>query len=255
MNKIISVLMCSNKFDGEFRKSVSSILNQTFSDFEFIIIVNGVSNEIYNAVNAYCNDERIILARTSLKGLSVNLNVGLSYCQSDIICRMDADDVAYPKRLEILSQYMDEHPEIEVCGSGYNIIDENDVVLYDVIPIQSNRKIRRALYYKNPFCHPSVVFRRNIVEQVGGYSNYRFAQDYDLWLRLSDNKNILFANLPDKLIGYRSEGADARGAVKAYLIVADSYFHKLLRTGNLLYIVSSFIYVIKSIIKKIRVFR
>jgi glycosyltransferase involved in cell wall biosynthesis len=250
MSENISVLMCSNKFDDMFRKSVISILNQTFTDFEFVIVINNVSNETFVSLEQFCIDERIYLVRTSLIGLPVNLNVGLSYCTSKIICRMDADDISYPERLNVLWQYMLANPDIDVCGSAYDIIDETDSAIREVAPVQSNNEIRRALYYKNPFCHPSVMFRKNIVEHLGGYSNYKFAEDYDLWLRLSDSKNIIFSNLPDKLLGYRSIGGDARGAVRAYLSVADSYFHKSLRTGNPLYIVSLFIYVIKAIIKK-----
>ena len=251
-NTIISVLMCSNKFDDKFKKSVASILNQTLTHFEFIIVANCVTDEPYSAMKKFCAYSRIVLIRTSLKGLSVNLNIGLSYCKSDLICRMDADDIAYSERLERLWDYMEENPDVAVCGSAYDVIDESGEKLYDVIPVQSNREIRRALYYKNPFCHPSIILRRNIIDQYGGYSNYRFAQDYDLWLRLSDNKNIIFANIPQKLLGYRYMGAEARGAVAAYMFVADSYLHKSIRMANPIYMISSLIYIVKGLYIKIK---
>ena len=251
MSHCISVLMCSNKFDDKFQKSVNSILDQTFTDFEFIIVANGIANDTYRAMEYFCSDKRIILVRTTLKGLPVNLNVGLSYCKSKLVCRMDADDIAYVDRLETLFRYMEENPEVIVCGSAYDVIDELGNIINSVVPVQSNLDIRLALYYKNPFCHPSIIIRRTNIDQHGGYSNYRFAQDYELWLRLSDEKNIRFANLPKKLLGYRNTGAEARGAVKAYMLVADAYFHKLIRSGNPIYIFSTIIYLIKAIFKKI----
>jgi len=245
------VLMCSNKFDEYFRRAVCSVLEQSYSPIELIIVANSLSEEKLNAMRAFCVDKRIRLVNSTLTGLSANLNFGLEHCRSDLVCRMDADDISYSHRVETLKQFMDAHPEVGVCGSGYDVIDEDDGILYSRMLPESNRQIRRALYFKNPFCHPAVIFRRQWVVQLGGYSNYRFAQDFDLWLRLSDDEGFQFANVLAQLIGYRDQGADARGAVKAYLCVADAYLKKLTRSANPVYALSALIFFLKAIFKKI----
>ena len=242
--------MCSNKYDEYFKTAVTSILEQTFVNFEFIIVVNGLSEKIYKKMLVFCSDPRIFLIKTDFFGLASNLNIGIYHCSTDLICRMDADDVSYPDRLKKLYDFMVLNKSVSVCGSGYDVIDFRGDLIYTRSAVKTNIKIRRSLIYKNPFCHPSVIFRKKAVEKVGGYSNYMYAQDYDLWLRMSENKKCIFENIPHPLLGYRQNGSSARGNPIAYFNVSMSYIWKATRTLNPVYIFSSLLFFSKGVIAK-----
>lgn len=245
----ISVLLCTNLFDDYFKLAVDSILNQTISDYEIIVVANGVDDDVWNQIAAYCTDERYCLLRTHIRHLPFSLNLGLHHCSAPLVARMDADDVSRPDRLERQLEFMAVNKDITVCGTYYRLIDKSGRVVRSVkLPI-SDKNIRRKMYFNNPICHPSVMFRREDIISVGGYPGSLFAEDFDLWLLLCQNRKIKYANIPIELTDYRSISlGSARRSRRAYANVASAYLRNAIITKNILWLLGAFSYTIKAIV-------
>ncbi|MGY0159566.1 glycosyltransferase [Edwardsiella tarda] len=188
------------------KKSINSILAQSFIDFEFIIVNdNPYRDENMELLSEYsAKDSRIkIITNSENIGLTKSLNNAISMSSGNYIARMDADDIAIDKRFEIQVKFLDEHPDIDVCGSNVYVIDENDCILKKYIYPTTSAKIKTKLFFRDCICHPSVVFRRSFFYEVDGYSEYFLkAQDYDLWI-----KGVIlekgFFNIKEPLLYYR----------------------------------------------------
>lgn len=190
-------------YNGEkyIKETIESVLTQTFSDFEFIIIDDGSKDDTLNILNNF-NDNRIKILKQNHGGIVKALNMGIKESQGEYIVRIDADDMCMINRFEILSKYMDDHKNTVVCGSWSEMINENGEVVDELkyAPIQDN-DIRKYILLHNPFTHPSVIFRRSIFDKVGGYRKFTHNEDYELWTRmlmLGEGHNI-----SEKLIKYR----------------------------------------------------
>lgn len=203
----ITVLMAVHNGAEFLTQSVASILNQTLSDFEFIIINDGSTDGSADVVGAF-HDSRIILLTNSQRiGLTASLNRGLSRAKGVYIARMDADDVSLPRRLELQAAYLDAHPEVGVLGSAIRGLDANNSVGSIERPVaQSHAVIRWFQCYSSPFTHSAVMMRRDALLRVGGYNpEFQTAQDRDLWQRLDAVTRL--ANLPDVLLYLRRHEA------------------------------------------------
>ncbi|PYY25908.1 glycosyltransferase family 2 protein [Paenibacillus illinoisensis] len=197
----ISVIMPVYNNAPFVQESISSILRQTFADLELIIIddgsTDGSTGMIYNI-----NDERVkkIFHPVSL-GVAASLNQGLDVAQGEYIARMDGDDIAALNRLEVQAYYMDQHPDIDVCGTAYT---QNYLGPVKFNPLD-HEEIKAWLLFHCCILHPSVMMRKSSIERVGiRYDlNYPHAEDFELWTRLSFSGAKL-ANIPHNLMYYRS---------------------------------------------------
>lgn len=197
-------------FNGEkyLAEAIDSILNQTFADFEFIIIDDGSMDRTWAILSSY-TDPRLRLVRNDENiGVSKAANKGLALAQGKYIARMDADDVSLPERLARQVDYLETHPEIGVLGTGVQIMDgSGDTSDTWQFPTQHGM-LRWSLCFTCPIMHPTVMMRRQAVQWVGGYaSDMVLAEDYDLWRRLSDVTRL--SNLPDVLLRLRLHEANA----------------------------------------------
>ena len=221
----ISILLSVHNAERFVHQAVESLLNQTFRDFEFLIIDDAstdATSEILRELAAQDVHIRVITNPTNL-GLTKSLNIALAQARGNFIARMDADDVALPHRLEKQVAFLETHPDIDVVGTAYEWIDEDDRVIGRPHVITDPDDIHRTLPRTNPLLHSSVMIRRTTLDRVHGYDeSYRRAQDYDLWLRLSRTSRM--ANLPEVLmqkrlvknmISFASERAQLRCAVRA----------------------------------------
>lgn len=200
----ISVLMPVYNAEKYVSAAVQSILDQSFKNFEFIIIDDGSTDGSSAILENYANqDPRINLIKQTNQGLITALNLGLKACNTSLIARMDADDISVNSRLEMLKQYMDKNPDIVALGSAIKIIDETGREFETAYYPSSGKKLDQYLYTRgSPFAHPSVILRKNAVLQVNGYRPaYKHAEDYDLWLRL--HKIGRLDNLQVPLLKYR----------------------------------------------------
>jgi len=182
------------------RQAIESILNQTYQNFECIIIDDCSTDSSLKIINSY-DDSRIKVLHNNLNfGLSRSLNIGLSLSQGDYIARMDADDISLPQRFDVLKRYMDNNPDVGICGSWAETIEKSPRKL---TPDCSPENIRTELFFHNIIIHPSVIIRKSVLE--GNHLEYNekllFAQDYDLWVKCSKYTKI--TNIPEFLLRYR----------------------------------------------------
>jgi glycosyltransferase involved in cell wall biosynthesis len=208
----VSVVMSVYNGERHLSEAIESILVQTFSDFEFIIIDDGSTDGTPTILKGY-NDARIVLIRNQRNiGLACSLNKGLALAQGEYVARMDADDVALPHRFEMQAAFLERHPEIGILGSGCRLIDSTGLErgVYWA-PALSDLHIRWTSLLRNPFWHPTVTMRRDVLVQNGlSYDEtFQTTQDYELWTRLL--KFTRGANLGELLIRYRlSEGLSSK---------------------------------------------
>jgi glycosyltransferase involved in cell wall biosynthesis len=190
------------------QESVQSILDQTFTQFDFFIVFDGpVSLEIEQYIAAQ-TDTRIKLYRLEKNGglagaLNYLLEIILKDPEYKLIARMDADDISIPARFEKQYHFLSENPEISITGSWYQEIDEEGNHLADRrLPVEHAALIKRY-YVSTPFAHPSVMYRRSLIETAGFYpANTILMEDNVLWGNAL-LKGLKFANIPEYLLKFR----------------------------------------------------
>jgi hypothetical protein len=200
----ITVAMSVHNDAATVGAAIRSILAQTFGDFEFLIVNDGStdgSDAIIDACAAV--DPRIRAIHQPNRGLIASLNRLVAEARGDLIARMDGDDISLPERFAAQVAFLDAHPDHGVLGTNTNEIDEADRVTLctDLHPLD-HVAVAAALRHRSPVAHSSVMMRTAVVRAAGGYrAAYRHCEDYDLWLRLSEQTRI--ANLPERLLLYR----------------------------------------------------
>jgi len=245
----VSVMLCTNTVDKYLDLALKSIENQNLYEIEIIIVANNLSDVSYQKLQDRALDPRIFITRTSINGVAFSRNLALHLCRAPYVAVMDADDIAYPERLRIQLEYMEENLDVAVCGSTYDLIDENGNVLDRLILPSIDAQIRRKMIWTNPICHPSVMFKLSAIRSIGGYGN-NGAEDYDLWVRLASSLDIKFSNLTVSLIGYRVPVISRlRRSKSVYSHVAAIQFQQSMKTKNLFWLIASVITVVKMIFR------
>jgi glycosyltransferase involved in cell wall biosynthesis len=218
--------MCAHNAERFIREAIEGILCQTYDDFEFVIVENASSDDTWKIIQSY-RDPRIRAFHTPLKQLTFNLNFGLIQTEADYVARMDADDIAEPTRLARQVAYLDAHPDVGVLGTAFTVLRHSKPDRTVVLPL-TDRDIRRKLPFCFTICHPTVMFRRQVILRQGGYKVGGYCQDVDLWLRLSRDKTLHFANLSEPLLKYRIHTDQAKGKREGYIAVATILLGELL---------------------------
>ena len=203
----VTVLMPVYNGELYLREAINSILNQTFTDFELIILDDCSKDGSVDLIKTY-TDERIrLIANPVNQGLRFILNQGGKLARAEYIARMDCDDISLPHRLAKQVEYLDRHPEIAIVGAQSIYIDTEGKVVESQNMFRcaaESSSIRWTASYECPFVHPLVMFRKQVLwGELGGYDEMAvFAEDYEMWLRLLSN-NYQGANLPEVLLKYR----------------------------------------------------
>ena len=216
MNELISVILPVYNGEKYLKEAIESILNQTYTNFEFIIINDGSKDSSLEIIKEYeKEDERIIVISRENKGLIATLNEGIEKAKGKYIARMDQDDISLPERFEKQIEILEEN-NIDICGCHFFIVDSKGkykaakVVSTDVI---FNKII---LVRSVPFAHGSVMFRKDFIIKNSleyGQTNYIHAEDYALWIAFA-NKNAKISNVDDFLFKYRdSEGTMSKQSI------------------------------------------
>lgn len=195
-NPKISVLMPVYNAEEEYlREAIESILNQSYSDFEFIIINDGSTNNVENVILSY-KDSRIKYIKQNNQGIANTLNNGLSIAKGEYIARMDADDISLPNRFEKQIKFMEEHPDISILGTWFEIFPKSKVIKHPSKPSYFDFLTSSCIG------HPTVMFRRNDFEKYDLMYNPNYkCEDYELWSRAI--RYLKFANLQEVLLKYR----------------------------------------------------
>jgi len=202
---IISVVM--PVFNGQryLHDSIKSILDQTFTDFELIIIDDGSEDNSSVLVENFMYDKRVRLYKQDNIGLAATLNRGIRLSRGSIIARQDQDDISLPNRFTKQYDYLMKNPEVGMVGTWSKIINENGSVIGFHRHPTDNKEINYFLMRDNPFVHSSVMIRKSLLETIGGYSEDKSMQppeDYELWTRMVKYSKL--ANLPEALVIYRA---------------------------------------------------
>lgn len=202
---ITVIMSVYNEKKSYLKESIESILKQSFSDFEFIIIDDG-SNGSYTReilqeyekkdgrIKIYKNKENL--------GLTKSLNIALAIAKGKYVARIDSDDIAELKRLEKQLNFMEKNPDYALCGSWVYFIDENSKIIGEKKCFSQYEKIRKKIIYYNFLIHSSFFFRRDLAVKLGGYNEeIKKAQDYDFILKLSARHPV--AAIPEFLGSFR----------------------------------------------------
>ncbi|MCJ7691251.1 MAG: glycosyltransferase, partial [Clostridiaceae bacterium] len=187
-------------------ESIESILNQNYTNLEFIIILDNPNNNIlHDIIKDYCkNDDRIIYFKNEKNiGLVKSLNTALSHAQGEFIARMDADDISLTDRITKQLRYLNFHPNVDFVGARCINIDEEGLELYrDAMLPEDMRLIESCLLNVDFINHPTWFFRKECSDKNEGYREITCAEDYDFLLRLITNGFVL-ANTNEFLVKYR----------------------------------------------------
>jgi len=200
----VSVIMAVRDGQQWLRQAIDSILAQTFSDFELLVIDDGSIDRTPDILADYrARDRRVVVLAQAQEGLVRALNLGLTTARGALIARLDADDIALPDRLQTQTRYMREHPEVLLLGSWAQIIDDQGrQKSRQLRPPTDRAALARGFARQNPFIHSTVMFRTAAARDLGGYRQaFEAAEDYDLWLRIAEIGEI--AILPEIQIQYR----------------------------------------------------
>ena len=199
----ISVVMPVYNAEQYLIEAIDSILSQTFIDFEFIIVNDGSTDSSSEIIDAYVkNDSRVIHVKNENQGISLSLNHGINIAKGEYIARMDADDISLSNRFDEQVKFMDNNPDVGICGTWVDLFG-------DIIKGQSichptdNEKLKVRLFFSVCFVHPSVMIRKKLLieNDIIYDSSFSSGQDYKLWF---DLKNLTkYANIPLILLRYR----------------------------------------------------
>ena len=197
----VSVLM--PVFNGKdfIDDAIKSILDQTYSDLELLIIDDGSTDDTLKRIEAY-NDRRIrLISNGSNIGIAKSLNKGLNLISSKYIVRMDCDDISLPTRIEKQVSFMDHNPEVGVCGTWMKTIGKLRTRYWK--PPSGSDAIRCFFPFKNPLIHPSVILRREMLLKYDlMYSEeFHHAEDLELWSRCA--RYFSLSNIKEVLVYYR----------------------------------------------------
>lgn len=195
----IAVLMPVYNCELYIKEAVESILSQTYSDFEFLIIDDASTDETVSIIKSYTDTRIQLIEKPSNTGLTNSLNLGLQLAKGKYIARMDGDDISFPERFEKQIAYLEANPEVVLCGTSYKIMGEEKRTL---IP-ESHDVIKLGLLKSNCIAHPSVMIRRKTLEEFSIIydTTKEPAEDYALWVQLLGVGKL--HNLQEVLLKYR----------------------------------------------------
>ncbi len=219
-----SVLM--SVYSGENPKilyrALISLYEQTLRPNEIVLVEDGdLNTDLYNTINKskeFLNESLKVIKLDNNYGLGVALNTGLNYCSNSLISRMDSDDISYPDRFEKQINFLEENQDIDILGGYITEFyqDEDKVTGIRKVPLKHSDIIKRVRF-RSPMNHVTVIFKKSVVQAVGGYRIPWPGRDHDLWLKLA-HYGATFANIPDFLVKVRTGGdqLSRRGGWKFY---------------------------------------
>ena len=202
---LVSVLMPVYNGEKYLKEAIDSILNQTYTNFEFIIINDGSTDNSEAIILSYGDSRIVYIKNPENYKLIQTLNIGFTLAKGRYIARMDADDISHPDRLQKQVQFLDINEDYGLVGSGVNLLHgaNKSQLLYHT----DHASLKFALAFYCPFIHPSIMLRKEVIKDMDAVcdSNYVHAEDYELWTRLSFITKM--ANLPEYLLDYRIHDA------------------------------------------------
>lgn len=236
-NPKVTVIMSVYNGEGHVSEAVDSIIGQTLSDWEFLIVDDASTDGTATILRDYAaGDSRIkILTNDRNAGLTKSLNIAIGKASAEFLARQDADDISAPSRLEQQLNYMEQHTEVAVVGCLGELYSANGIVRRSSDRKFSRAGIKRYLANNNIFIHGSVMMRKSCLAKAGFYREFfRYSQDYDLWLRLSEqfDLGILPEHLYRRSMTAAAVSASQHLTQKQYADIARKLHAERLSTGK-----------------------
>lgn len=200
---LISVIMPAYNAEAYIERAIKSVLNQTCGDFELIIIDDGSSDKTPEIIKKYKKKDRRIKVIRNTNNLQIAhcLNKGAMLARGDFIARMDADDVSYPKRLELQYALFKKNVKVAIVGADMVIIDKKGRPLFKREYPQSDHELKKVMFRYSPFAHPVIMMKKRVFKEFGGYDTKMVpCEDIDLWFKIGSKYQ--FANIPHPLLKY-----------------------------------------------------
>jgi glycosyltransferase involved in cell wall biosynthesis len=199
----LSIIMSVYNCEETITPAVRSILDQSFTDFEFIIVDDGCTDLTIAHIKELEDSRIIILSNEENIGLTRSLNKAVTRATGQYIARQDADDISMPGRLEKQITFMDAHSDVTVLGTSRGTLDHNgNITSTTLLPKEPDYS---CFLRRNCLVHGSIMIRREALIKAGGYNEvFRYTQDYELWLRMAKDHKIM--NLQEPLYGIRRHG-------------------------------------------------
>lgn len=199
-NPEIAVVLPVYNAQNFLKEAIDSVLQQTFKNFELIIINDGSTDSSESIILGY-KDHRIRYIKQENTGIGGALRIGCELAQGKYIARMDADDICLPNRFELQKAYLDNNPNTVLVSNAVIYINESGNIIGRSFPYTSSFAIKKKLKYGSPICHPSVMMRKTAYELAGGYIDLELLEDLHLWIKLSKHGD--FYNISSPLLKYR----------------------------------------------------
>jgi len=224
----VSVLLPVRNAAPWLEDSLASLARQTLPEFEVIAVDDGSNDGSGDLLENWADrDPRFTVIHQQARGLVTALNRGLEHCRAPLVARMDADDISHPQRLELQATFLASRPEVGVVSCLVRHFPSHQVAtgfrLYEdwLNSLRNHDEMERERFIESPVAHPSVMVRREVLTEVGGYRDAGWAEDHDLWLRLFE-AGAIFAKLDQFLFFWREHGerltrTDPRYSVPSFL--------------------------------------
>lgn len=197
---IISVVLPVYNGEKYLKEAIDSILQQTYADFELIIINDGSTDQTENIIESYQDPRINYLKNEHNSGIVVSLNKGLDAAKGKYIARMDADDIADPQRFQKQKVYLDRHPNIGVVGSSMLVFDEYGKEMLFPYAASPNRA-KAELFFNSSLGHPTVMLRKECIKGIRYEAEYQGLEDFVMWWRIAQHYDI--GSLTEPLLHYR----------------------------------------------------
>ena len=233
----VSVLLPCFNAEATIQEALSSLLAQSFTDFEVLCVDDGSTDNTVSILEDWSRrDPRFVVVKQNHRGIIQTANRGLSLCRTPIILRMDADDRCHPDRIKLQKGYLDENSDIAVVGSLVEGFPEGQIgegfeLYYKWLnSLINHADITREIFVESPLANPSTAIRKSWILSAGGYQDHGWPEDYDLWLRLY-LAGAKFAKIPRVLLAWREHPGrlthlDSRYSVENFLRAKAHYLAK-----------------------------
>jgi len=201
----VSVVLPVYNCEKYIAKAIESVLHQTFTDFEFIIINDGSTDHTEEIIRSFSDPRILYQVNNTNKGLVFTLNKGIDIAKGSYIARMDGDDICLPERFKKQFDYLQLNKEVDILATVVTLIDENEIVSgtwHSDINNVSARDIRKELPKDNCIAHPTVMGKTEIIKKYKYNHTQSQSEDYDLWLRMMSGGGIIH-KLPEPLLLHR----------------------------------------------------
>lgn len=198
----VTVFMAAYNASQYISKSIQSVLDQSYTDFELLIVNDGSTDDTVKVIQSFQDPRIRLIDNNQNKGIPYTRNVGVREAKGKYFAILDSDDISQSNRLETQVAHMEKDPDLAVLGSWAKVIDSRGNLTGETLQVHDNpQKINVVLFFENTLVHSSVMMRTDLLRKVGGYPHHEVAQDYGLFCNIAERHKI--KNIPEFLVQYR----------------------------------------------------